>query len=953
MKLNSTARVATAVLALAGCVGGPGREFVPGLPSPSVAAAKTVPVKIVIKARRPHRRHRGPRYVSLATLSVAITVTPQGQAALPRAVVNCTSQVWYSYVLCSGTVAARPGNNTFAVALYDQLNAKGSILSQGSTTAVMRAGINNTIKVTTSGLINAIAIRVSCATAWCTTLWPGSPQTIVVNVIATDAGGYTIIGSYVNPVSLHDSDSSGATRLSTSALTSSSQTATLAYTGATLSSATISASASGVPTANMIEATVHGAYHAGDPPNWTPVGPFEQSGPAETGAYQGGSGKLNAVAVDPTNPSIIYVAGGVGRGNEVTTQAGIFKTVNYGATWAPIDAGLDDTVVNDLWIDPANAQLLVAATEQDGLYRTTNGGASWTAVGPQPMRTRALLEVNTTLYAGATVGVLESFDQGATWQTALATSTPINALGASGTIVYAGGDDGTSYEHVNGTWSQGGTLGGGTSGGVHSIAVDPWTPSTAYASRNAYSLTEYLNQDLWVTVNSGQTWRQVAIPPATPSSLLGGAQTIAFSKVTPGLLYVGGDTRTATFDGTHWVLSVGDTGLDQRALYVVESTSHTDSFLIASDQGLSVADNFLGSTSTPPIARGLTKGLPNSVTYGVAVSGTNIVVTMQDWDMQAGANGGSSWHSVKEPESGTVAMGTGAYASRCIYTGINLGFSDDDCQSFVSQSNTPGYAPVFDPQNPALVYLQQSAHGVLRSTNGGQTFVATGWPIGTADSIGIDPENDKNIFVPIQYANSTLEVTHDGGSTWKLATFNDPDDPQSACGYECVAVDPHNSNIVLLLGDWPNPDPTGEGYLLTVFRSTDGGATFSEIAQPLPCCSGIDASIKNVRPPNRNKRVMLRWRRNPHTRPFPSLGFPASLNSLSFNPDAPAGTTPAVVVTSNVGGAVSFDDGTTWTSLDGNAISTVFRGVAWEKGNVFIATAGEGIITAGLQPPGP
>jgi hypothetical protein len=78
-----------------------------------------------------------------------------------------------------------------------------------------------------------------------------SPQSFIVN--AKDADGNTIVGTYLRPVTLADSDTSGATALATSGsdnppsrtLLSSSDSATLAYSGLGIVSATITASATG------------------------------------------------------------------------------------------------------------------------------------------------------------------------------------------------------------------------------------------------------------------------------------------------------------------------------------------------------------------------------------------------------------------------------------------------------------------------------------------------------------------------------------------------------------------------------------------------------------------------------------------------------------------------------------------------------------------------------------
>jgi hypothetical protein len=55
----------------------------------------------------------------------------------------------------------------------------------------------------------------------------------------------------------------------------------------------------------------------------------------------------------------------------------IFKTVDFGATWEPIAAGLPEEQVNVLREDPRSAATLYVGTDQGGVYVTRNGGTSW------------------------------------------------------------------------------------------------------------------------------------------------------------------------------------------------------------------------------------------------------------------------------------------------------------------------------------------------------------------------------------------------------------------------------------------------------------------------------------------------------------------------------------------------------------------------------------------------
>ena len=67
-------------------------------------------------------------------------------------------------------------------------------------------------------------------------------------------------------------------------------------------------------------------------------------------------------------------------------------------------------------------------------------------------------------------------------------------------------------------------------------------------------------------------------------------------------------------------------------------------------------------------------------------------------------------------------------------------------------------------------------------------------------------------------------------------------------------------------------------------------------------------------------------------------------NRLAFNPSAPHGTTPAVVLTTRFGAYVSFDTGLKWKRIDTKAIAHHFIGVDWNSGYVFLSSFGEGVI---------
>jgi hypothetical protein len=271
-----------AAIAVSGCSGG-GSTVSPGGSPPggppaggssgggSVAPASATHAKFTItvpaRATTSAREHRA--YVSPSTQSVVITLVTVDGSAYTGTPANIASNLTTSNPNCTGnpltctvSAPAAAGTDVFLVATYDQLQTStspttplGSVLSQATLSVAVIANQENTVStpLILSGAAASFVISGLPAATVGTAF--GTPQSFVVN--AKDAGGNTIVGSYLHPVTLTDSDTSGATTLATSGsdspsggtLLSSSDTATLNYDGASLSSATIAAAATGATSA--------------------------------------------------------------------------------------------------------------------------------------------------------------------------------------------------------------------------------------------------------------------------------------------------------------------------------------------------------------------------------------------------------------------------------------------------------------------------------------------------------------------------------------------------------------------------------------------------------------------------------------------------------------------------------------------------------------------------------
>lgn len=115
----------------------------------------------------------------------------------------------------------------------------------------------------------------------------------------------------------------------------------------------------------------------------------------------------------PSDSKILYVGGRTG-----SYAALAFRSTNGGAGWTNITGGLQ-TQPNAVAVDPQDPDIAYIACN-DGLWRTANGGASWTkcTLPNSPWGVNAV-EVNRNnpnqVFAGHSSGVSYSQNRGLTW----------------------------------------------------------------------------------------------------------------------------------------------------------------------------------------------------------------------------------------------------------------------------------------------------------------------------------------------------------------------------------------------------------------------------------------------------------------------------------------------------------------------------------------------------------
>jgi photosystem II stability/assembly factor-like uncharacterized protein len=373
----------------------------------------------------------------------------------------------------------------------------------------------------------------------------------------------------------------------------------------------------------MQQATVvPGPAAAGAPPpvppatgtsNWTPLGPLAiPNGQtySAAGARVLVSGRVTAIAIDPSTPDTVYLG---------TAQGGVWKSTDNGVSWEPRTDNEVSLAIGALALDPHSPQVIYAGTGEGnfsgdsyygaGILKSVNGGGTWTNLGndaPDWMFSgnrfcRIIVDRTsgtpaTRLFAATTNGLFRSTNGGVKWSP-LGAGLPTNtaatdiAHDASANALYvafwgAGIYKSTNADADSPTFAQ---LNSGlpsatatAPNGVSRIAlgISASNSSTVYALMANNDETPYDPQQdgapfnhaidkFYVTTNSGASWSPIPLPlepVTTVPGLVGiGGQgdydiAINVDPTTPDIVYLSGISLwKAVKSGSTWTITdIGD-----------------------------------------------------------------------------------------------------------------------------------------------------------------------------------------------------------------------------------------------------------------------------------------------------------------------------------------------------------------------------------------------------------
>ncbi len=251
---------------------------------------------------------------------------------------------------------------------------------------------------------------------------------------------------------------------------------------------------------------------------------------------------IMSLAFDPANPMTIYAG---------THGGGIYKSLDGGEHWVPVNTGLTTTWVGLLVIDPKQPDT-VYASGGGSLYRTADGGEHWQAIYtlPDPNSWIGILVLNpvapTTIYLGIGRGIAKTTDSGNHWSNLplpipAKSNAVVQALAidpANPSILYAGTgqllgnleqEKGAIYKSKNGGRRWVSVTKGLPAGSIWSLAIDPLHPKILYTG---------ISNSLYQTTTRGASWH----PIAGYSRLNGGfIYALRFDPRDTRKLYIGSD----------------------------------------------------------------------------------------------------------------------------------------------------------------------------------------------------------------------------------------------------------------------------------------------------------------------------------------------------------------------------------------------------------------------------
>jgi photosystem II stability/assembly factor-like uncharacterized protein len=580
---------------------------------------------------------------------------------------------------------------------------------------------------------------------------------------------------------------------------------------------------------------------------------------------------ISKIRVHPANPDLVYVAA-FGHHAAPNAERGVFRSKDGGKTWDKILFRDDRTGAIELILDPADPQIMYAALWQasrnswemssggpgSGLFKSTDGGDRWTEISRNPGLPKAMLGKIGLSVSGADSsrvyaqieaedgGFFLSDDAGATWRK-VTDRRDLRQRAFYYTRVYA----------------------------------DPKVKDTVYV----------LNVNFHKSTDAGKTWTTIRPPHGDNHDMW-----IAANDSNRMIEANDGGANVSVNGGETWTAQLMPTA----QMYHVITTAHVPYHICGAQQDNSTA---CVSSQPPQGGPGGSGGGADQVFYSVG--------------------GGESGYIASDPRSPDIfyAGSYGGFITRHDHrTGqeraINpypdnpMGYASAD----IAERFQWTFPIVLAPTNPGIIYV--GSQHLWKSTNEGQSWTkispdltrhdpktlgSSGGPI-TKDNTGVEtyatifsiapsPKDANVIWTGSD--DGFVQVTRDGGTTWKNVT---PKDLPDFARISLVEASPFRAGTAYMAGNrYQQAD-----FKPYVYRTDDYGQTWTKIVNGV----GDRDFARAIREDIKVAKLLY------------------------------LGTEHGIYV--------SFDDGANWQSLRQNLPDTPVHDIAVEQRDVVIGTHGRG-----------
>ena len=564
----------------------------------------------------------------------------------------------------------------------------------------------------------------------------------------------------------------------------------------------------------------------------------------------------------------------VGTKHENNGSGSLYYTTNGGIFWDPVDIDQPpDTSIRSILVHPENNDIIYVSLEkaydkianpaESYLFKTEDGGVNWGKIyPPNPVRILGIFpnSVNDTLYLAHGNLIYKTSNNGFNWVRIEPNLTPgistgdfrdiaidpndgnILYLPASSNGYFRSTNEGISWERITQR--------------LLNVAVVLMAVPNVVGSDTVY-VGGWDGEGTFRTDNAGESWTRLDEGGITHSF----PDEIQVNPIDPRIVWEiadFGELYVSTNFGINWTSKFNahsSDGFRFGSVHALAPAPSDSNVIYAVKSGYGIFKSTDGGNKWEFLRHSEV-----DYTYSLAIHPTNSNIVysgynpkpFQDWAMvRKTTDGGDSWKTVLNVSSSkgitsvaidfnnpnTIYAGSISEQGGEIYKSINAGVSWAKLNDNFTMCTVMGQPQlIVDPNNPSIAYTGTWLAGTWKTFDGGINWELLHEAPVSATALSIDPQNSNNIFLADR-STPTLWKSSDGGATWnEIADFSS----DGAFLVNRVVAD----GSTIYCATFGPSELTGKLY-----KSTDNGATWTDITGVLPR-SVLDLVINPINPDN-------------------------------------------------------------------------------------------------------